>query len=238
MKTFDSISDALVTYAPLKLRSGFRRIPPERGPWTAETPNLYTLVASLLDPDGNTIECSSVKTGFKRVEIKDRELLINGQAVLIRGVNRHDHCDKTGKVITERLWRLDIETMKRHNINAVRTSHYPNDSRFYELCDEYGLYVVDECNIEAHHHYAQLGQDPFWGVAFLDRAIRMVERDKNHPSIIMWSMGNETGFGANHMAMAAWIREYDPSRPIQTKKPGNSSKLDMHCEMFEPHGPG
>lgn len=185
--------------------------------WTAETPVLYTLVATLLDPDGNPIECSSVRTGFRCVAVKDRELLINGQPVLIRGVNRHDHCDRTGKVLTEELWRLDIETMKRHNINAVRTSHYPNDSRFYELCDEYGLYVVDECNIEAHHHYAQLGRDPFWGVACLDRAIRMVERDKNHPSIIMWSMGNETGFGANHMAMTAWIREYDPSRPIHNE---------------------
>jgi beta-galactosidase len=211
--------------------------------WTAETPVLYTLIATLLDPSGNPIEYTSIRTGFRRIAIKHRELLINGQPVLIRGVNRHDHCDRTGKVLTEELWRLDIETMKRHNINAVRTSHYPNDSRFYELCDEYGLYVVDECNIEAHHHYAQLGRDPFWGVAFLDRAIRTVERDKNHPSIIMWSMGNETGFGANHMAMTAWIREYDPSRPIHNENAINEQGVssgwtenrhgtDVVCPMY------
>ncbi len=185
--------------------------------WSAEIPNLYQLVVLLRDPQGNIIEATSLSIGFRHIEIRNRELLINGQAVLIRGVNRHDHCDTTGKVISTDLMRKDIETMKQHNINAVRTSHYPNDPKFLDLCDEYGLYVVDETNLEAHHHYAQLGRDPYWANAFLNRVIRMVERDKNHPSIIMWSMGNETGFGPNHVAMAAWVREYDPSRPIHNE---------------------
>ena len=186
-------------------------------PWSAETPRLYTLLVTLLGPAGNALEATRVRVGFRQIEIRDRELLVNGQPVLIKGVNRHDHCDKTGKVMTEALMRKDIEVMKRHNINAVRTSHYPNDSRFYELCDEYGLYVVDECNIEAHHHYHQLGSDPAWATAFLNRVVRMVERDKNHASIIAWSMGNETGFGPHHAAMAAWVRQYDPGRPIHNE---------------------
>ncbi|MBT3426386.1 MAG: DUF4981 domain-containing protein [Gammaproteobacteria bacterium] len=185
--------------------------------WSAEQPALYQLLVSLYDENNNIIEATSLKIGFRHLAIKNRELLLNGEAVLIRGVNRHDHSDTTGKVISEALMRKDIETMKQHNINAVRTSHYPNDTLFYELCDEYGLYVVDEANIEAHHHYAQLGTDPVWANAFLNRAIRMVERDKNHPSIIMWSLGNETGFGPNQTAMAGWIRQFDPSRPIHNE---------------------
>jgi beta-galactosidase len=211
--------------------------------WSAENPHLYRLVVLLKDPNRNIIEATSLAIGFRHIEITNREFLVNGQAVLIRGVNRHDHCDTTGKIITEDLMRKDIETMKRHNINAVRTSHYPNDSKFYDLCDEYGLYVVDEANLEAHHHYAQLGRDPVWANAFLNRAIRMVERDKNHPSIIMWSMGNETGFGPNHVAMAAWVREYDPSRPIHNESAINQQGVrsmwnenhhgtDVLCPMY------
>ncbi len=202
--------------------------------WSAETPHLYQLDITLKDPDGNILQKARQRIGFRHIEIKDREFLINGQAVLIRGVNRHDHCDETGKVISEKLMRLDIETMKRHNINAVRTSHYPNDSRFYELCDEYGLYVVDECNVEAHHHYASLGRDPYWSSALLSRVTRMVERDKNHASIIMWSMGNETGYGPSHAAMAAWTKAFDPTRPIHNEnaicEQGISKDWDGHHE--------
>lgn len=212
-------------------------------PWSAETPVLYSVLVTLKNAAGNVIEATRVRIGFRHVEIRDRQLLINGMPVLIKGVNRHDHCDVTGKVMTEALLRKDIETMKRHNINAVRTSHYPNDSRFYELCDEYGLYVVDECNIEAHHHYRQLGRDPAWINAFMSRVVRMVERDKNHASVIMWSMGNETGFGPHHAAMAAWVREYDPGRPIhnenaiceQGKGPmweENRHGSDIVCPMY------
>ncbi len=212
-------------------------------PWSAEAPNLYKVVIVLSDPADSVLEVTTVTIGFRHIEIRERQLLINGQAVLIRGVNRHDHSDTTGKVISESLMRKDIETMKQHNINAVRTSHYPNDPRFYELCDEYGLYVVDEANLEAHHHYAQLGHDAFWANAFLNRAVRMVERDKNHASIIIWSMGNETGFGANHMAMTAWVREYDPSRPIHNESAiceqavqrmwnSNNHGTDLVCPMY------
>lgn len=212
-------------------------------PWTAETPTLYSVVVSLHDPAGHEIETTRIRIGFRRIEIANRELLINGQPVLIKGVNRHDHCDTTGKVMTEALMRLDIETMKQHNINAVRTSHYPNDARFYELCDEYGLYVVDECNIEAHHHYQQVADDSIWAPAFISRVTRMVERDKNHASIISWSMGNETGFGPNHAAMAAWVREYDPSRVIHNENAiceqgvrsmwdENPHGTDLVCPMY------
>ncbi|MCB1644344.1 MAG: DUF4981 domain-containing protein [Pseudomonadales bacterium] len=186
-------------------------------PWSAETPALYDLTITLRDQQDKEIDQVSLRIGFRDIRVENRELLINGKAVLIRGVNRHDHSDKTGKVIDESLWRLDIETMKRHNINAVRCSHYPNDPRFYELCDEYGLYVVDEANVEAHHHYARLGIEPAWASAMLTRAIRMVERDKNHPSIISWSLGNETGYGPAQAAMAAWIRSYDNSRLIHSE---------------------
>lgn len=211
--------------------------------WSAETPDLYQLHVTLKAPDGSILQQATQRIGFRHIEIKDREFLINGQAVLIRGVNRHDHCDTTGKIITESLMRLDIETMKRHNINSVRTSHYPNDPLFYDLCDEYGLYVVDECNVEAHHHYAQLGHDPYWSNALLSRITRMVERDKNHASIIMWSMGNETGYGPSHAAMAAWTKAYDPTRPIHNENAiceqavsrdwnGHLEGTDVVCPMY------
>ncbi len=183
-------------------------------PWSAESPTLYTLVVSLLDPAGGHVESTSIRVGFRRVEVRDRMLLINGQRVLIHGVNRHDHHDTKGKALDRATLRTDAIAMKRANINAVRCSHYPNDSYWLDLCDELGLYVIDEANLEAHAFYHALGHDPVWGPAFLDRAIRMVERDKNHPSVILWSLGNETGCGVNQKAMAAWVRGRDPSRPL------------------------
>jgi beta-galactosidase len=182
--------------------------------WSTETPNLYKLVLSLKDTGGDTIKAVSCKIGFRKVEIKHRELLINGQPVLMKGVNRHDHDDRLGKTITEASMMADIKLMKQFNINAVRTSHYPNDTRWYELCDEYGLYVIDEANIESHALYNKLCHDPEWTHAFVERGKRMVERDKNHPCIIMWSLGNESGYGPNHDALAGWIRGYDPTRPL------------------------
>ncbi|MDX1523555.1 MAG: glycoside hydrolase family 2 TIM barrel-domain containing protein, partial [Anaerolineae bacterium] len=185
--------------------------------WSAEQPNLYTLVVALKrgPAEANeTIEAVSCKVGFRQVEIKDRELLINGRPVLLKGVNRHDFDDRRGKTINEESMVADIKLMKRFNINAVRTSHYPNASRWYELCDEYGLYLIDEANIECHGVYNKLAHDPRWTTAFVERGRRMVERDKNHPSIILWSLGNESGYGPNHDALAGWIRGYDPSRPL------------------------
>ena len=182
--------------------------------WSAESPARYTVLVTLLDKQGKAIEHTSTRIGFRRVETKNRELLINGRPVLITGVNRHDHDDTRGKAVTREGMLQDVLVMKRHNINAVRTSHYPNDAYFYDLCDEYGLYVWDEADIEAHAFYHDIAHDNRYAPAFLDRAVRMIERDKNHPSIITWSLGNETGYGPHHDAMAAWIRHRDPSRPV------------------------
>ncbi|WOO42791.1 glycoside hydrolase family 2 TIM barrel-domain containing protein [Rubellicoccus peritrichatus] len=180
--------------------------------WSAEVPALYTVVLTLLDPKGKVVECTATQVGFRSVEVRDRQLLINGECVLIHGVNRHDHHETKGIALDRESIREDVLLMKRFNINAVRTSHYPNDSYFYEVCDELGLYVVDEANLEAHAFYNSLGDNSRWSAAFLDRAVRMVERDKNHPSIILWSLGNETGNGANQEAMAGWVRGRDSSR--------------------------
>ena len=183
-------------------------------PWSSESPSLYTLVVSLHDGDGPAAEATSCRLGFRRVELGDRELLINGKAVMIAGMNRHEHHPVRGKAITREDMIADIELMKRFNVNAVRTSHYPNAEDWYDLCDEYGLYLVDEANIEAHAYLHQICRDPRYATQFLERGLRMVERDKNHPSVIAWSLGNESGYGPNHDALAGWIRRCDPSRPL------------------------
>lgn len=183
--------------------------------WSAETPHLYTVIVALRRTgNGEIVDSTAIRIGFRKIEVRDRQLLVNGQPVLINGVNRHDHNDITGKALTRLDLRLDAVTMKRFNVNAVRCSHYPNDPYWLDLCDEMGFYVIDEANLEAHAYYDQFGHDRRYASAFLERGIRMVERDKNHPSIILWSLGNETGHGPNHDAMAGWIRRYDPSRPL------------------------
>jgi len=187
---------------------------PAPAPWSSESPSLYTLVVSLHDGDGLAVESTSCRVGFRRVELGDRELLINGKAVMIAGMNRHEHHPARGKAITHQDMVADIELMKRFNVNAVRTSHYPNAEDWYDLCDEYGLYLVDEANIEAHAYLHQICRDPRYATQFLERGLRMVERDKNHPSVIAWSLGNESGYGPNHDALAGWIRRRDPSRPL------------------------
>lgn len=206
--------------------------------WSHETPNLYTLVVRLCDPTGKPLQYQAYRIGFRRVEIKSRQLLINGKAVYIRGVNRHEHDPVHGKALTLDTMLEDIRLMKQHNINAVRVSHYPNDERWYSLCDEYGLYVWDEANLETHSLYNRLCHDPQWRTAFLERGARMVERDKNHPSIVIWSIGNESGYGANHDMLAGWIRGYDPSRPIHYEgaiapdwRKGSLSS-DLVCPMY------
>jgi beta-galactosidase len=218
--------------------------------WSAELPNLYTVVVILKNPQGKGIESTATRVGFRSVEIKDRMLLVNGQRVLIKGVNRHDHHDTKGKALDRETMRLDVVTMKRFNFNAVRASHYPNDPYWLDLCDELGFYVIDEANLEAHDYYQQVGRDRRYASAFLERALRMVERDKNHPSIILWSLGNETGHSPNHDAMAGWIRGYDPSRALHfepgiwvqnvekqpTKKIYNLGYgvTDIVCPMYPP----
>jgi beta-galactosidase len=182
--------------------------------WSAESPSLYRMTVALLDPSGQCTEAVSQRVGFSRVEICDRELLINGEPVVIQGVNRHEHDDVRGKAVTRESMIADIRLMKQFNFNAVRTAHYPNQSEWYDLCDEYGLYVVDEANVESHAYLQSLSDDPRWAAAILARGSRMVERDKNHPCIILWSLGNESGSGVCFESVAAWIRRYDPTRPL------------------------
>jgi beta-galactosidase len=204
--------------------------------WSAETPNLYSVVLSLVDESGRTVEVVSCKTGFRKVEIKGGQLLVNGIPVTIKGVNRHEHEPETGRVVSEEYMIKDIRLMKQFNINAVRTSHYPNVPRWYELCDQYGLYVIDEANIESHgmgyRPERTLGNNPAWRKAHLERTIRMVERDKNHPAIIIWSLGNEAGDGVNFKATYSWIKKRDPSRPVQYERAETRSHTDIVCPMY------
>ncbi len=203
--------------------------------WTVETPNLYRLVVSLLDEDGQHIESEAYHVGFRKVEISDSQLKLNGQPLLIRGVNRHEHHPELGHVMTEEDMIRDICLMKQYNFNAVRTAHYPNHPRWYELCDQYGLYVCDEANIETHGMIPmnRLSTDPQWAHAYMSRYTQMVLRDKNHASIILWSLGNESGHGSTHNAMYAWSKQFDPSRPVQYEGGGaNSTATDIICPMY------
>ncbi len=187
---------------------------PDVKKWSAETPELYTLTVELLSPDGKCAEAAGVRVGFRRYEICNREFLVNGKAVLICGVNRHEHDEYGGKTVPYEVLKRDVELMKAFNFNAVRTSHYPHVTDFYDLCDEYGLYVIDEANLESHAYYYSIAKDPSWADAFTDRAVRLFERDKNHACIYAWSLGNESGYGANHAAMAGYIRFRDDSRLV------------------------
>lgn len=185
--------------------------------WTAETPDLYQLVLALKDDAGNVLEAVAVKVGFRTVELKDGNLQVNGVPIMFKGVNRHDHHPVYGKAVPLEWMVQDILLMKQYNINAVRTSHYPNDPRFYDLCDEYGLYVIDEADLECHGfhltaNFNWLTGNPEWEAAYLDRIERTILRDKNHASIVMWSLGNESSFGNNHVRMAQRARAMDPTR--------------------------
>ncbi len=203
--------------------------------WSAETPNLYKLIITLKDDTGNEVESVRNKIGFRTSEIKDGQLLVNGRPVLLKGVNRHEHDPVTGHVISKASMLTDIKLMKENNINTVRTCHYPNDPFWYELCDEYGLYVIDEANIESHgmgYGEESLAKDPEWMDAHLDRVSRMVERDKNHPSVILWSMGNEAGDGVNFTACYKWIHDRDNSRPVHYERALQGNNTDIYCPMY------
>ena len=182
--------------------------------WSVETPNLYTLLLELKAPNGKTVERVSQRVGFRDIRIAGGQLLINGTPIKIRGVNRHEHDPHRGRVMTEELMLKDLHLMKAANINAVRLAHYPNCPRWYELCDSIGMFVMDEADCETHGLRGTLASTPDWAEAFMDRVVRMAERDKNHPSIIFWSLGNESGYGPNHAAMAAWLHEFDLTRPV------------------------
>ncbi len=188
-------------------------------PWSHEQPTLYNLVVQLISPDGLAVDEIHTRVGFRRVEIADRELLINAKAVLIKGVNRHDHHPHTGCSVDVDTMRQELLLMKQHNINAVRTSHYPPDPALYDLCDELGLYVIAEANVETHARYRHLLHEPQWSSATFQRMTRLVRRDRNHVSIIGWSLGNESGYAPVHDAMAAYTRALDPSRFVQYEGP-------------------
>ncbi|PTN06287.1 beta-galactosidase [Mangrovibacterium marinum] len=203
-------------------------------PWNAEHPHLYTLLLNVQDKKGNTLEATAIKLGFRKVEIKQGLLLVNGQRITLKGVNTQEADPETGHVMSEELMLKDIRLWKENNINAVRLSHYPRASRFYELCDEHGIYVVDEANIESHGMYYgdhSLAKKPEWEQQHVERMVRMVQRDKNHPSVIIWSMGNEAGNGVNFYAGYKAMKEADvQKRPVQYERPYkdyDASDLDM-----------
>jgi len=187
---------------------------PKVNPWSAEAPNLYTLHIELLDPSGQVIEVSQQRIGFRSIVIKGQDFLVNGQPIIFYGINRHDFNRFTGRALTRDDMRQDLLELKRWNFNAVRTSHYPNDAAFLDLCDELGFYVVGEANIESHAFISSICDDTRYLTAFVDRVGRMVQRDVHHPSVVMWSLGNESGAGSNHEAAAAFARSFDPSRPL------------------------
>ncbi|EAR09795.1 putative beta-galactosidase [Reinekea sp. MED297] len=203
--------------------------------WSDETPALYTLILSLEDADGIVLDVEKTRVGFRQVEILNGQLCLNGQPLLIRGVNRHEHDPVRGHAITRDSMETDIRLMKQHNFNAVRTAHYPNHPDFYDLCDEYGLLVVDEANLETHGMWpcSRLSQDPLWLNAYLERMTRLVLRDRNHPCVIVWSLGNESGVGANHEAMYRWTKAVDPTRPVQYEGGGaDTGVTDIICPMY------
>ena len=193
-------------------RTTVRATLPAVAPWTAETPNLHRVTVELLDPDGAVVEAVALRVGFRRVEVRDRRLLVNGRPVLLNGVNRHDHHPVTGKTLTVEELRRDVELMKQHNIDALRAAHYPNDPALLDLCDELGLYVLDEADVETHDRWLSMADDHRYDAAVLDRVSRMVLRDRSHACVIGWSLGNENGHGPAIDAAAAWVRRADPTR--------------------------
>ncbi len=227
IKTFEgTVADGKVSFA--EEMPGVKK-------WTAETPYLYELQLTVKDANDKVIEVMRQDVGFRRIEVKDAQLLVNGKYVYIKGVNLHEHNDVTGHVITEEQMLQDIKLMKEHNINAVRTSHYPQPERWYELCNKYGLYLVDEANIESHgmgYGDASLAKDSTWMAAHLYRTHNMFERDKNQPSIIIWSLGNEAGNGINFYATYDYLKSVDSTRPVQYEQAHGGKNTDIMCPMY------
>lgn len=206
-------------------------------PWSAEIPNLYQLTIETLDEDGNTLEIAGFHIGFRRIKIEDGQLKLNGTPVTLKGVNRHEFDPDTGWTVSPFSMEKDIMMMKQNNLNTVRTSHYPNHPYWYSLCDRYGIYVIDEADLETHGFsqvgdWSQLSDSPVWERAYLDRAKRLVERDFNHPSVIIWSLGNESGYGQNHDKMAEWIQARDSSRPIHYEGADHAEIVDIVSVMY------
>ncbi|WP_290431954.1 glycoside hydrolase family 2 TIM barrel-domain containing protein, partial [Muribaculum intestinale] len=213
--------------------------------WNYDSPYLYRLVLDLRDASGKTVEATSTNVGFRKVEIKNSQLHVNGIPLEVHGVNMQEHHPDNGHTIDEETMIKDIRTMKQHNINAVRTSHYPQPPLWYDLCDRYGLLLVDEANIEAHGlgvydisdeaKKTHPGHAEMWRDAVLDREISLVERDKNHPSVIIWSLGNETSNGKNFIDSYHWIKKRDNTRPVQFEQAGEGENTDIVCPMYPPY---
>lgn len=200
--------------------------------WSAESPALYTLLLVLRDVDDGVVQVERARVGFRSVELREGQLLVNGRPVLIKGVNRHEHDPETGHTLSLDSMLADIRLMKRFNVNAVRTCHYPDDPRWYDLCDEHGLYVLDEANIESHGVWDRPAKDPEWRAAFMERVTRMVARDRNHPCVIGWSLGNEAGHGPNFEVCADWIHEHDPSRFVHYHPAYDDPCVDVISLMY------
>ena len=200
--------------------------------WSDEQPNLYTLLLTLKDSAGRVLQVERCRVGFRAVEIRDGQLCVNGRVIRIKGVNRHEHDPDTGHTISEASMVEDIRLMKQFNINAVRASHYPNQTRWYELCDEAGLYIVDEANIESHGVWDRLARDPAWREAMLERVVRMLARDKNHSCVIIWSLGNESGVGPSLEAAADWIHAHEPARPLLYNPAKDLPWVDIPSPMY------
>ncbi len=203
--------------------------------WSAESPYLYRLYATLKDKAGKTVEVITQQVGFRKVEIKNAQLLVNGQPVLIKGANRHELDPNTGYAVSRERMEQDVRIMKELNINAVRTCHYPDDNYWYYLCDKYGLYMVAEANVESHgmgYGESTLAKNKSYALAHMQRNQRNIQRNFNHPSIIVWSMGNEAGMGPNFDACYNWIKTEDPSRPVQYEQAGKGQSTDIYCPMY------
>ena len=204
--------------------------------WSAESPRLYTLSLQLTDSDGKTTYLTGSKVGFRTAEIKNGRFCINGVPVLIKGTNRHEH-SQLGRTVSREQMLKDIELMKQNNINTVRNSHYPTDPYWYELCSEYGLYMIDEANIESHgmgYGEASLAKDTLWLLQHMDRTKRMYERSKNHPCIVTWSLGNEAGNGVNFEETYTWLKSVDNTRPVQYERAEENFNTDIYCRMYRP----
>jgi beta-galactosidase len=205
--------------------------------WSAEKPHLYTLVLELKNADGEIMEILEERTGFREMEIRKAQMLVNGVPIMIKGVNRHEHDPFLGRTMTKETIERDFQLMKMMNINSIRTSHYPNDPLFYDLADQWGFYICNEVNAECHYGQNYLAWQPGWEEAFMDRTARYVQRDKNHPSVIMWSMGNECGMAPIHYQMADYVRESDPTRLLyhQTNIPNGDAPFADICGTRYPN---
>lgn len=224
--------------ANLKAAFNFEKEIPNIKKWSAEDPALYTLSIELKDKNEDVIEATAIKTGFRTSEIKNRQFLVNGQPVLIKGVNMHEHDQFTGRYVSEELMRKDFELLRKYNVNTVRTCHYPQAEMFYKMADEYGIYIIDEANIESHgmgynlRKGGTLANNPLFLAAHLNRTKNMFERDKNHPSVVIWSLGNESGNGYNFYQTYSWIKDRDTSRPVQYEQGKMEWNTDIFCPMY------